>query len=147
MAVTAKKNDIYEYAPTRVYSYSRSSTAVAEPQRREHEQSGGNQTKQKQKQKTSAFVKAKPQFKRAVISMSAVAAVAAVVLFVVMRYAAINESYSAINEMKDNITAIEQEIEMLNVKLNTSVSIEAAREAALNAGMGYPTEEQVVSLD
>lgn len=145
MAVTAKKNEVYEYAPTRVYSYSRSAAAVAEPQRKEPAQKNGK--KPEQKQKTRAAVQAKPQIKRAVLSMTAVAMVAAVMLFVITRYAAINKSYSALNEMKDNITAIEQEIEMLNVKLNTSVSLEAARAAAVEAGMGYPTEEQVVNLN
>ncbi|MBQ9832928.1 MAG: hypothetical protein IJO48_04260 [Clostridia bacterium] len=145
MAVTAKKNDNYEYAPTRVYSYSRSSTAPAvEPAVKPKQNTGEKKAPVKQK-KTA--VNNKPHILKTVVSVSAVAAIAAVMIFVITRYAAINSAYAAVNDLKDNITKLEQDIETLNVQLNTSVNIEAAREAALNAGMGYPAADQVVSLE
>lgn len=145
MAVTARKNDIYEYAPTRVYSYSRSATAAAEPVRKESVPK--TEEKVQQRRKTSAKVQAKPQIKKAVLSIATAAIIASTLIFVMARYAAINSSYSALNDLKAEIVAAEREIEVLNVKLNTSISLEAAREAALNAGMGYPTEEQIVNLN
>lgn len=150
MAVPAKKSETYEYAPTRVYSYSRSSVAyAAEPVEKVPERKPRQETKQETRQrvKENTQAKAKPQLKRAVLACCSVAFMAAAVLFVITRFAAVNQAYSALNDVKEDIKAAEREIEVLSVQLNNSVDIDAAREAAIKAGMGYPTAEQVVKLD
>lgn len=149
MAVTGKRNDTYEYATTRLYSYSRSSTALAEsvsPVRKET--APKTKTEEKTKQKTAPQTKAKPklQVKKAAAVIGAAALAVSLSVLITTRYSAISSSCVALSKMQSQINSIKQEIEMLDIKLSTSVSLEAAREAAVNAGMDYPTEEQIVDL-
>lgn len=145
MAVAAKKNDhVYAYAPTRVYSYSRTE-AVAEAAPRIKKAPPPSPKLQPQKQ-IKAAARANPHVLKKLLSFVFVMAMAGLMLFVVTRYAKINDEYAAVNTLKSNIKAAKQNIEALNVQLNTSVSIEQAREAAIRAGMGYPTAEQIVRV-
>ena len=50
------------------------------------------------------------------------------------------------NDLKDGIAESERNIAALNVQLNNALNIDAAREAALAAGLGYPTAEQIVRV-
>ena len=67
-------------------------------------------------------------------------------IILLVRYALIRPEYAVVNEIRDQIVACNREIDILNVQLNAAVSLEEAREAALEAGMGYPQADQIVRI-
>ena len=74
-------------------------------------------------------------------------AVAAVLLLMLVRYAAIAEQYSVVNDMKATIEENQRNLAELKVKLNSAVTLEKARDAALSAGMSYPAADQIVKIE
>jgi len=67
-------------------------------------------------------------------------------ILILVRYAMISQEYVVVNETKELIEESSREIAALKVQLNTAVCLEEARAAALEAGMGYPTAEQIIRI-
>ena len=83
---------------------------------------------------------------RLLFTTMGVLSVAALLIILLVRYAIISQEYAVVNEIRDQIVACNREIDILNVQLNAAVSLEEAREAALEAGMGYPQADQIVRI-
>lgn len=86
-------------------------------------------------------------FFKKVSVLATVVFIAAALIGVLMRYAEISTEYNKVNTLKSNIAQCEIELTELAVKLNSAVSIDTAREAAQEAGMGYPGADQIVKVD
>lgn len=154
MAVAAKKAE-YLYAPSRVYSQSRASTAEALPQAAPQQQEAAPQQPARTKEpavKTRVHKGPSPRQLRKqrilpkVASIACIFIAAAVLIGVIVRYSAITLAHSAVNQLTDDIAESERNIAALNVQLNNALSIEAARETAQEAGLWYPTAEQIVHV-
>lgn len=76
------------------------------------------------------------------ILMSAIA-----ILAIMVRYATITEQYAVVNQYKDTIEENKRTLDRLEVRLNSAVNLDEAREAALDAGLGYPAASQIVKID
>lgn len=137
MAVAARKvqNDyVYTHSSTmRVYTH-RTAPAQAQSQPAVQEK-----------------VAEKPAYELSILKKLAITCgvlVAAItMLLVLMRYAMITEQYAVVNEYKQTIEENQRTLTELEVKLNSAVSLEKAREAALAAGLGYPSVSQIVTIN
>lgn len=155
MAATAEKGQNV-YAPSRVYSYSRAATAEklpyeetesipaqiprAEPKRHAAPQTRIMReatTAQKRKQRTLPKL----------ISVTGVLMIAAVMIGLVFRYASIASAYRMVNSTQKKIEESQRRITELEVQLDEAVSLDEARLAAAQAGLNYPTAEQVVEVN
>lgn len=155
MAATAKKGQNV-YAPSRVYSYSRAATAEklpyeeaesipaqiprAEPKRHAAPQTRIMReatTAQKRKQRTLPKL----------ISVTGVLMIAAVMIGLVFRYASIASAYRMVNSTQKKIEESQRRITELEVQLDEAVSLDEARLAAAQAGLNYPTAEQIVEVN
>ena len=76
------------------------------------------------------------------ILMSAIA-----ILGIMVRYATITEQYAVVNQYKNTIEENKRTLDRLEVRLNSAVNLDEAREAALAAGLGYPAASQIVKID
>ncbi len=76
------------------------------------------------------------------ILMSAIA-----ILAIMVRYATITEQYAVVNQYKNTIEENKRTLDRLEVRLNSAVNLDEAREAALAAGLGYPAASQIVKID
>lgn len=76
------------------------------------------------------------------ILMSAIA-----ILAIMVRYATITEQYAVVNQYKNTIEENKRTLDRLEVRLNSAVNLDEAREAALAAGLGYPATSQIVKID
>lgn len=76
------------------------------------------------------------------ILMSAIA-----ILAIMVRYATITEQYAVVNQYKNTIEENKRTLDRLEVRLNSAVNLDEAREAALAAGLGYPAASQIVKTD
>ena len=76
------------------------------------------------------------------ILMSAIAIQA-----IMVRYATITEQYAVVNQYKNTIEENKRTLDRLEVRLNSAVNLDEAREAALAAGLGYPAASQIVKID
>ena len=76
------------------------------------------------------------------ILMSAIA-----ILAIMVRYATITEQYAVVNQYKNTIEENKRTLDRLEVRLNSGVNLDEAREAALAAGLGYPAASQIVKID
>ena len=76
------------------------------------------------------------------ILMSAIA-----ILAIMVRYATITEQYAVVNQYKNTIEENKRTLDRLEVRLNSAVNLDEAREAALSAGLGYPAASQIVKID
>ena len=149
MAATAKKGQNV-YAPSRVYSYSRAATAEklpyeeaesipaqiprAEPKRHAAPQTRIMReatTAQKRKQRTLPKL----------ISVTGVLMIAAVMIGLVFRYASIASAYRAVNSTQKKIEESQRRI------TEHEVQLDEARLAAAQAGLNYPTAEQIVEVN
>lgn len=141
MAVAAKKMQYeYGYAPaTRVYSQTQQA-AVRKTATPEQE------TRTRVERSTAPRVKPAKKSAKKLLALMCVGVTAAVMVVLLIRYAQIAESYSQVNELRDEIAYSEQRIATLNVELNSVISIDAARDAAISAGMGYPMADQIVRV-
>lgn len=81
------------------------------------------------------------------LTTCAILAAAAATLLVMLRYADIAVQYAMVNDYKTTIEENDRTLAELEVRLNSAVSLEEAREAALAAGLGYPAASQIVSID
>ena len=81
------------------------------------------------------------------LTTCAVLAAAAAILLVMVRYSDIAVQYAMVNDYKTTIEENSRTLAELEVRLNSAVSLEEAREAALAAGLGYPAASQIVSID
>lgn len=70
---------------------------------------------------------------------------AGMILFVLTGYERITRSYAAINTLNAAIDDAKLRISELNVAIECAVTIDQAENAALAAGMTYPTESQIYS--
>ena len=154
MAQTAKK-DSYAYAPSRVYSYSRAATAEALPAEApvpERARPSAPQTphpapRTRVKKEPSPTAKRKQRFLPKLMSFVGIFLAAAVLIFIVVRYSMIAEEYNGINSLKSEMEESRRRIAELQVKLDSAVDMEQARETASLAGFDYPTAEQIVDVD
>ena len=152
MAIAARKtDDALRYAPaTRVYSQAEANPAAEPPVRRPPQPSPVRPSRKPGSPATRVARQAKPSafagLGRLLLITMSVLTGAALLIMLLVRYAIISQEYAVVNELKDDIVQYQQEIEMLNVQLNGAVTLEEAREAALAAGMGYPTAEQIVRI-
>lgn len=137
MAVAARKvqNEyVYTHSSTmRVYTH-RAASAAAQPQ---------VEAQQKTEERPAQGIGI---IKKLAISCCILLA-AATMLVVLMRYAMITEQYAVVNEYKQTIEENQRTLNELEVKLNSAVSLEEAREAALAAGLGYPSVSQIVTIN
>ncbi|MDR0841079.1 MAG: hypothetical protein LBN26_06815 [Christensenellaceae bacterium] len=153
MAIAARKQDSeLRYAPTtRVYSYAAEPAAApeAKPQGQTAPQ-GRPASAAHKKTRMAAPHKpgAQPQVSagKALFTTLCVIACAGLLLMILVRYAMITQEYVKVNDLKETIAQTDLEIAALGVQLNTEVSFEEARAAALAAGMGYPMPEQIVHI-
>ena len=76
------------------------------------------------------------------ILMSAIA-----ILAIMVRYATITEQYAVVNQYKNTIEENKRTLDRLEVRLNSAVNLDEARETALAAGLGYPAASQIVKID
>ena len=76
------------------------------------------------------------------ILMSAIA-----ILAIMVRYATITEQYAVVNQYKNTIEENKRTLDRLEVRLNSAVNLDEAREAALAAGLGYTAASQIVKID
>lgn len=76
------------------------------------------------------------------ILMSAIA-----ILAIMVRYATITEQYAVVNQYKNTIEENKRTLDRLEVRLNSAVNLDEAREVALAAGLGYPAASQIVKID
>lgn len=76
------------------------------------------------------------------ILMSAIA-----ILAIMVRYATITEQYAVVNQYKNTIEENKRTLDRLEVRLNSAVNLDEAREAALAAGLGYPAASQIVKIN
>lgn len=76
------------------------------------------------------------------ILMSAIA-----ILAIMVRYATITEQYAVVNQYKNTIEENKRTLDRLEVRLNSAVNLDEAREAVLAAGLGYPAASQIVKID
>ena len=76
------------------------------------------------------------------ILMSAIA-----ILAIMVRYATITEQCAVVNQYKNTIEENKRTLDRLEVRLNSAVNLDEAREAALAAGLGYPAASQIVKID
>lgn len=156
MAATANKNK-YEYAPSRVYSYSRAALAEAlpayepaenprqappNPERKTHP---GQQTRIRREVAPAA--KRKQRFLPKLFSVCAVLITAAMLIYIIVRYAAITAEWANVNELQAQIDESQRRITQLEVQLDEATDLEAAKETALEAGLNYPTADQIVDVN
>ena len=147
MAVAARQeNREYYYAPvTRVYSHG--ATAVAaqpayRPQPREEQQPEVAPVQRpKQQQKVQAQPATSPL--QRVLATILICALAASLLFVLLRYERIADEYAVVNELKSDIEEANLSLAALNVELQLAVSLDNAKEVAQRMGMDYPTADQI----
>ncbi len=141
MAVAARKNDaeyVYAGSPAmRVYTH-RMPKAEEMPEAQPQEQ-------------VQAQPAARPDHSYSLmhklLTTCAILAAAAAILLVMVRYSDISVQYAMVNEYKTTIEENNRTLAELEVRLNSAVSLEEAREAALAAGLGYPAASQIVSID
>ncbi len=138
MAVAAKKLQ-YEYGvpTTRVYSHAAQSMEAAA----RRDATCGTRTERSAAPR--AHTKGTGKKLAALVCVGITVAVLAVLL---LRYARITECYAAVNSLNESIEESERSIAALNVELNSVIDIDAARETALAAGLGYPTADQIVRI-
>ncbi len=155
MATAAGKTK-YAYAPSRVYSYSNAALAEAlpeyepaRPQRAPRPSAPkahpGRQTRVNRETKPS--VKRKQRLMPKFLSVVAVFAAAAVLIFMIVRYAMITAEWAGVNGLRADIAASERRIAELEVQLEEAADLVAAKETALDAGLNYPAAEQIVGVD
>ena len=70
--------------------------------------------------------------------------VAGMLLFILSGYERISRAYSDINSLNTEIEEIKLHISELNVSIECAVTIEEAEQAALAAGMTYPSQSQIL---
>lgn len=155
MAATAKKGQNV-YAPSRVYSYSRAATAEKLPyeeaesipaqiSRAEPKRHAAPQTRIMREATTAQ--KRKQRTLPKLISVTGVLMIAAVMIGLVFRYASIASAYRMVNSTQKKIEESQRRITELEVQLDEAVSLDEARLAAAQAGLNYPTAEQIVEVN
>ncbi len=70
--------------------------------------------------------------------------VAGMLIFILSGYERISRAYSDINTLNQEIEEIKLHISELNVSIECAVTIEEAEQAALAAGMTYPSQSQIL---
>jgi len=139
MAVAARKNDteyVYAGSPAmRVYTH-RVQRAEEAPA-----------VQQEEAQQPAAKPAHSYGLMHKLLTTCAVLAAAAAILLVMVRYSDIAVQYAVVNDYKTTIEENNRTLAELEVRLNSAVSLEEAREAALAAGLGYPAASQIVSID
>ena len=88
---------------------------------------------------------AQPAVKPRYSPLQRLAAIA--ILAIMVRYATITEQYAVVNQYKNTIEENKRTLDRLEVRLNSAVNLDEAREAALAAGLGYPAASQIVKID
>ena len=155
MAATAKKGQNI-YAPSRVYSYSRAATAEQLPYEEGESipaQIPRAEPKRHAAPQTRIMREATPAAKRKqrtlpkLISVTGVLVIAAVLIGLVFRYASIASAYRTVNGTQKKIEESQRRITELQVQLDEAVSMDEARQAAAQAGLNYPTAEQIVEVN
>lgn len=149
MAVAARQENREYYAPvTRVYSHG-STAAAAEPayrpQPRREQPAAAPQETPRQSRKPQATPALSPA-QRALAAL-VICAVAAALLFVLVRYERITDEYAVVNSLKDDIEEANLSLAALNVELQLAVSLEDAKEVAERMGMDYPTADQIRRIE
>ncbi|MDD4075881.1 MAG: hypothetical protein PHC80_07300 [Eubacteriales bacterium] len=142
MAIAARQmqND-YAYMPaTRVYSHAAVMRAVREEKERSEREA-------KREARAAQNRVAREAALRRFFMIVTVAVAAAAMLLVLIRYSQINNAYAEVNRLKTEIESTKLEIKSLNVELNSAVSLEEARDAATEAGLGYPKADQIIKVD
>ncbi len=152
MAVAAKKLDNerrYAPAATRVYAQSAAAPALA-PNPQAQPQAAPRPTIASPARATRIARAAQPRPRvspgRLLFTTLGIMAGAALMILILVRYAMISQEYALVNDTKEQIEASGREIAALKVQLNAAVSLDEARAAALAAGMGYPTADQIVRI-
>lgn len=155
MAVAANKNK-YAYAPSRVYSYSRAAVAEALPAYEpEYEPKQAPRpavkahpgAKTRVRREPSAAAKRKQRFMPKFMSVSAVFIMAAMLIYIIVRYTMITAEWTDVNAMQAKIDESRRRITQLEVQLDAAADLVAAKDTALGAGLNYPTADQIVDVE
>ncbi len=151
---TAARNDKYAYAPSRVYSYSRAAVAEelpeyepeAAPQQPEPQRKTHPVTRTRIKREPTPALRRKQRLMPKILSVATVFAAAAVLIYIVVRYSAITAEWANVNALEAQIEESERRITELEVQLDEAINLDEARDTALNAGLDYPTADQIVDV-
>ncbi len=155
MAATAKKAQNV-YAPSRVYSYSSAATAEKLPYPSYEEDDNiipRVEPKRHAAPRTRIIREATPSQKRKqrtmpkLVSVIGVLTIAAILIGLVLRYAAITSAYSKVNAMEAKIEESRRRITELEVQLDEAVTLDEARSTALEEGLNYPNAGQIVKVN
>lgn len=141
MAVAARKIDEdYAYMPaTRVYSN-------AESLRAQREEALEREKRQKRAERAAIARQTRREALNRLFLLVTIGVTMASVLLILLRYASINHAYASVNTLRSDIATVKREITGLNVELNSAVSMQEARDAAEEAGLGYPRADQIVKV-
>jgi cell division protein FtsL len=153
-AAAKKKQNVY--APSRVYSYSNAATAEklnygeeeyipAQIPRTEPKRHAAPQTRIIREATPAA--KRKQRLLPKLVSVVGVLTIAAIMIGLVFRYATIASAYKAINSTESSIKESQRRITELEVQLDEAVTLEEAKLAAAEAGLNYPTADQIVTVN
>ena len=109
------------------------------------ENTAAGEKKKQKKRKAPVVVRQQREistFERVLI-MACTFIFAAMVVFILSGYERITRAYADINTLTNEIDKVNLHISELNVSIECAVTIEQSEEAALEAGMIYPTQEQI----
>ena len=81
------------------------------------------------------------------VSVIGVLTIAAILIGLVLRYAAITSAYSKVNAMEAKIEESRRRITELEVQLDEAVTLDEARSTALEEGLNYPNAGQIVKVN
>lgn len=147
MAVAARQENREYYAPvTRVYSHGATAVAAEPAFRPEPRPEPQAAPLERQKQQPRAQTRPAVSPMQRVLAVLVICAVAAALLFVLVRYERIADEYAVVNEIKEQIEEKNITLAALNVELQLAVSLDDAKETAQRMGMGYPTADQIHRL-
>ena len=143
MAAAARRveAEAHEYMPvTRVYAQPRRS-AVQKP----YEDPA--QRKLREQELAQARAAARVEARKRAFMLLAIAVAATCILMMIVRYCLITQQYAQVNEAKTDIARYKREVQEYNVQLNSVLTLSEAREAAEEAGLGYPSAGQIIEIN
>lgn len=155
MAIAARQltQEAYEAPSTRVYANGYADTARKPAENRPkprvqnpEPKNPSPRTRIHRHTTQSTQLHAKTNIGQKLLVLTGICLVASSLLFVLVRYANIAEQYSQINRLKSEIQESSLNIASLNVQFQMAVNLDDARQAALEAGMGYPLADQIIRV-
>lgn len=150
MAVAARQANKDYYAPSGYAYTSAAATASAQPAVQPSRQPSPAPQPQPRQPKRTPGYRVRPDAHSAISPLKKAAmifgimGVSAALLLVLARYARIADEYGVVNDLESQISQQNRDIQTLNVALEFAMTIQEADAAAKEAGMNYPTADQIV---